>query len=127
MKPDGAFDFLACFTHNYREFLGNFSDFVGAMVESDDMASFRKRFSQGETNSMWQSLSFKPGYKAAYCLAVCPAGEHAIGGYLDDRLAYVEEVVKPLQDKARRPSTCSRNPTPRTGAAIATRTRRSSG
>lgn len=99
LKPDGAFDFLACFTHNYREFLGNFSDFVGAMVESDDMASFRKRFSQGETNSMWQSLSFKPGYKAAYCLAVCPAGEHAIGGYLDDRLAYVEEVVKPLQDK----------------------------
>jgi len=29
---------------------------------------FRPRGSDGETKSMWQSLSFKPGYKAAYCI-----------------------------------------------------------
>ncbi|MCA0871618.1 SCP2 sterol-binding domain-containing protein [Seohaeicola saemankumensis] len=99
LKPDGAFDFMSCFTHNYREFLGNFNDFVSATVESKDMKSFRDRFSEGETTSMWQSLSFKPGYKAAYCLAVCPAGEDVINPFLEDRPGYVKQVVKPLQDK----------------------------
>ncbi|MBD8893972.1 SCP2 sterol-binding domain-containing protein [Roseibium litorale] len=99
LKPDGAFDFMTCFTHNYREFLGNFNDFVDAVVESKSMTDYRKRFSDGETTSMWQSLSFKPGYKAAYCLAVCPAGEDAINPFLEDRPGYVKEVLKPLQDK----------------------------
>jgi NAD-dependent dihydropyrimidine dehydrogenase PreA subunit len=99
LKLDGAFDFLTCYTHNYREFLGNFSDFVSATVESKDMASFNERFSQGETTSMWQSLSFKPGYKAAYCISVCPAGEDVIGPFLEDRRSFVQDIVKPLQDK----------------------------
>ncbi|WP_417680244.1 SCP2 sterol-binding domain-containing protein [Roseibium sp.] len=99
LKPDGRFDFLSCYTHNYRDFLGNFSDFVGAVVESKDMATYRKRFSDGETTSMWQSLSFKPGYKAAYCVAVCPAGEDVINPFLEDRPDYVTKVVKPLQEK----------------------------
>ncbi len=99
LKPDGAFDFLTCYTHNYREFLGNFSDFVAATVESQDMASFNQRFSQGETTSMWQSLSFKPGYKAAYCISVCPAGEDVIAPFLDSRRSFVQDIVKPLQNK----------------------------
>lgn len=99
LKFDGAFDFLTCYTHNYREFLGNFADFVSALVESDDMPTFNKRFSPGETTSMWQSLSFKPGYKAAYCISVCPAGEEVIKQFLDDRQSYVQNVVKPLQEK----------------------------
>jgi ferredoxin len=99
LKPDGGFDFFTCYTHNYREFVGNFTDFVSATVESKDMTQFRERYSDGETTSMWQSLSFKPGYKAAYCLAVCPAGEDVISPFLEDRLAYVEKVVKPLRDK----------------------------
>jgi hypothetical protein len=48
---------------------------------------------------MWQSLSFKPNYKAAYCLAVCPAGEDVIEPYLDDRKSFMDLVLKPLQDK----------------------------
>lgn len=99
IKPDGAFDFLTCYTHNYREFLGNFTDWVGALVESKDMKAYRQRFSDGETSSMWQSLSFKPGYKAAYCIAVCPAGEDVINPFLEERARYVETVVKPLTDK----------------------------
>ena len=94
-----VFDFLSCYTHNYRDFLGNFSDFVGAVVESRDMTSYRERFTDGETTSMWQSLSFKPGYKAAYCLAVCPAGEDVINPFLEDRPDYVNKVVKPFQEK----------------------------
>jgi hypothetical protein len=48
---------------------------------------------------MWQSLSFGANYKAAYCLAVCPAGEDVIGPYLTDKPGHLREVVRPLQEK----------------------------
>ncbi|GMQ80239.1 MAG: hypothetical protein BMS9Abin04_198 [Planctomycetia bacterium] len=48
---------------------------------------------------MWQSLSFGANYKAAYCLAVCPAGEDVIGPYLADKKTHLQENVKPLQEK----------------------------
>jgi hypothetical protein len=38
-------------------------------------------------------------YKAAYCMAACPAGEDVIPPFLSDRQGFVREVVKPLQDK----------------------------
>src|SRR6185295_7707005 len=41
----------------------------------------------------------KPGYKAAYCVSVCPAGEDVIAPFLDDRKDYTERVVRPLRDK----------------------------
>jgi len=99
LKSDGAFDFMSCFTHNYREFLGNFSDWVFTLADAKNAKDYRKRFNDGETASMWQSLSFKPGYKAAYCLAVCPAGEDAINPFLEDKAGYVKQVVKPLTNK----------------------------
>jgi hypothetical protein len=37
-------------------------------------------------------------YKSGCCLAVCPAGEDVLGPYLDDRKAYLETVLRPLQD-----------------------------
>jgi ferredoxin len=96
---DGHFDFSACYTHNYREFLGGFSDWVENIVESRDALDYRGRVSERETASMWQSLSFGPNYKAAYCMAVCPAGDDVIGPFLDDRKGFLEAVVNPLQDK----------------------------
>ena len=48
---------------------------------------------------MWQSLGYRPNYKAAYCMAVCPAGEDVIGPFLDDRKGFLETVVDPLRDK----------------------------
>jgi alkyl sulfatase BDS1-like metallo-beta-lactamase superfamily hydrolase len=48
---------------------------------------------------MWQSLSFKANYKAAYCVAACPAGEDVIGSFLTNRKGFIQDVVKPLQDK----------------------------
>jgi alkyl sulfatase BDS1-like metallo-beta-lactamase superfamily hydrolase len=48
---------------------------------------------------MWQSLSFGANYKAAYCLAVCPAGEDVIGPFLADRKTHFKEFVRPLQEK----------------------------
>jgi putative sterol carrier protein/NAD-dependent dihydropyrimidine dehydrogenase PreA subunit len=96
---DGHFDFSACYTHNYREFLGGFGDWVENVVESRDALDYRRRVSDSETASVWQSLGFGPNYKAAYCLAVCPAGEDVIGPFLDDRKGFLKAVVDPLQAK----------------------------
>jgi ferredoxin len=96
----GEFDFMACSTHNYREFMGGFGDWVESIAESTDRADFRSRVTETENVSMWQSLAFKPNYKAAYCMAVCPAGEDVLGPYLDDRKEFLDTVLRPLQDKA---------------------------
>ena len=95
----GEFDFLACATHNYREFMGGFTEWVETVADSADGPEFRERVTDAENASMWQSLSFKPNYKAAYCMAVCPAGEDVLGPYLDDRKEFMNTVLKPLRDK----------------------------
>src|SRR3989441_3707877 len=96
---DGAFDFSACFTHNYREFFGGFSNWIEQIVESNSADDYRRRVSSPESASMWQSLSFGANYKAAYCMAVCPAGDDVIAPFLTDRPEYLKEVVRPLQDR----------------------------
>ena len=96
---DGNFDFSACYTHNYREFMGGFNDWAETIADSKNGAEYRKKVSGPESVSMWQSLSFGANYKAAYCLSVCPAGEEVIAPFLNDRKEFLQTVVKPLQDK----------------------------
>ena len=96
---DGNFNFSACYTHNYREFMGGFNDWVEAIAQSASALDYRKKISSAETVSMWQSLSFGANYKAAYCMSVCPAGEDVIAPFLTDRKEFLKDVVKPLQDK----------------------------
>jgi len=99
ISPDGHFNFSACYTHNYREFMGGFTDWVEQIAGSRGRLAYRRRVSAPESASMWQSLSFGANYKAAYCMAVCPAGEDVIGPYLADKPEYLRATVKPLQDK----------------------------
>jgi NAD-dependent dihydropyrimidine dehydrogenase PreA subunit len=99
IAPDGHFDFSACLTHNYREFLGGFVDWVENVADSTDAREYRRRVDDSETASVWQSLSFGPNYKAAYCMAACPAGDDVIGPFLADRKGFLEEVVNPLREK----------------------------
>jgi len=99
IKADGRFDAASCLTHNYREFMNGFTDWVETVADSRDAKDYRRRVSDQESASMWQSLSFGANYKAAYCLAVCPAGEDVIAPFLDDRGGFVAEFVKPLQQK----------------------------
>ncbi len=96
---DGFFNFSACYTHNYREFMGGFTDWAGQIAESKDAEDYHRRVTPSESASMWQSLSFGANYKAAYCMAVCPAGEDVIGPFLTNRKNYLSEVVRPLQNK----------------------------
>lgn len=100
ISPDGQFNFSACYTHNYREFMGGFNDWVEQIAESGSAREYRQKVSSAETVSMWQSLSFGANYKAAYCMAVCPAGEDVIAPFLNDRKRFLESVVKPFQRKA---------------------------
>jgi ferredoxin len=100
IAPDGGFNFSACFMHNYREFMGGFTDWIEQVADSKDAMDYRRRISEPETASMWQSLSHGADYKSAYCMAVCPAGEDVIGPYLEDRKRHLQEVVKPLQEKS---------------------------
>jgi NAD-dependent dihydropyrimidine dehydrogenase PreA subunit len=99
ISPDGDFQFANCLTHNYREFMSGFSDWVEKVASSNTALSYREKVSLSETASMWQSLAFGPNYKAAYCLAVCPAGEDVIGPFLTDRASYLKDTVRPLTEK----------------------------
>jgi hypothetical protein len=99
IEPDGHFNFSACYTYNYREFMGGFTDWVEQIAKSKSAQDYRSRVTDSESASMWQSLSFGANYKSAYCMAVCPAGEDVIGPFLTDRKVFLRDVVKPLQDK----------------------------
>ena len=99
ISPGGHFNFISCMTHNYREFMGGFSDWTETVIESKNARAYRKKVSDAESTSWWQSLSYGPNYKAAYCMGVCPAGEDMIGLYTSDKKSYLEEIVRPLQEK----------------------------
>ena len=99
IEPDGYFNFHACSTHNYREFMGGFMDWTETIAEAKDGMALQTSIKPSEQASMWQSLSFGANYKAAYCLAVCPAGEDVIGPYIASKSGFKQSVLKPLQDK----------------------------
>lgn len=100
IEPDGAFRFSACYDHNYREFMTGFADALEAVAESRDRHQLRERLPIADSASLWQSLAYGPNYKAAYCLAVCPAGEDHLGPFLRDRPRHLKEVVDPLTARA---------------------------
>jgi hypothetical protein len=57
VRPEGGFDFQACYTHNYREFMGGFLDILGDVAESRDRADLATRLPMNEGVSLWQSLT----------------------------------------------------------------------
>lgn len=99
IEPDGAFRFSACYDHNYREFMSGFTDLLEEVAASGSKSDFRDRVPLHEAVSMWQSLSYGPSYKAAYCIAVCPAGSDVIGPFVARRADHLANVVRPLTDR----------------------------
>ena len=91
------FDFMSCMTHAYRDNIAGFMDMLDSLLRSTDMNSFRQRFSDRETASMWQSLMYKMNYRCGYCMAVCPAGQAARP--VSSRKEFVQEVVLPLKNR----------------------------
>ena len=85
--------FLRCST------VRSFMDWVDALASSSNMAEYRKRFSDGESMSWWQSLAFGPNYTCGHCLAVCPAGSETIEEFRSNPQKYKELVVRPLVEQ----------------------------
>jgi epoxyqueuosine reductase QueG len=100
IRPDGHFVFSACLTHNYQQFMGGFANFVEDIAASQSVRDFRSKVSYSETVTRWQSLSYGPNYNAAYCIAVCPAGDDVIGPYLGDKAGHKKTVLEPLTRKS---------------------------
>jgi epoxyqueuosine reductase QueG/putative sterol carrier protein len=99
VAADGSFDFVSCYTHNYRERMGGFADWIAKVVASRSLKEYRTRVSDSETVSMWQNLSIGGQTRCDRCMAVCPAGEEAIGAFLEDRKGYIEALVKKMHAK----------------------------
>jgi epoxyqueuosine reductase QueG len=100
ISKEEPFDFLACSTHCYRDNMIGFQKWIETILSSKDMVEYRSRYNDSETAFLWQSLMFRISYRCGYCVGVCPAGEEAKEHYLSDKAAYIQQVLKPLQDKA---------------------------
>ena len=100
ISKKGDFHFGNCMTHNYRDRLGGFSDWVERLADSKNALDYRSKVSDQETVSLWQGLSYGVSNKCSYCVAVCPAGSEMIGPFLESRKAYMDSVLKPLQNRA---------------------------
>ena len=79
--------------------MGGFTDWIEQVADSGSRNDYRSRVTDSESASMWASLSFGANYKAAYCLAVCPAGEDVIAPWLENKKEFMDETVRPLQNK----------------------------
>ena len=99
ITKDAPFDFFACSTHCYRDNMIGFQKWIETIISSKDMAEYRSRYTDSETAFLWQSLMFRISYRCGYCVGVCPAGEEPKELYLRDKAAYIQQVLKPLQDK----------------------------
>jgi epoxyqueuosine reductase QueG len=99
IEPTGGFRFSACYDHNYREFMTGFGDLLEEVAESKNRHDLRERVSISELASMWQSLTYRANYKAAHCIAVCPAGDDVIGPFVRQRGTFLKEVLKPLTER----------------------------
>ncbi|TAN47634.1 MAG: 4Fe-4S ferredoxin [Rhodospirillales bacterium] len=99
IAKDGHFDFASCLTHNYREKIGGFVEWVHTLADSRNRADYRRRVSDAETLSWWQSLGYEAITHCDYCMAVCPAGDEATS-FLSDRKTHFRDVVRPLRDKS---------------------------
>ena len=96
IKPDGDFDFFACYNHTYRDSIPGFLDLVHDLARSN-RKRFWKRWTNAELAALWQAMAFKVEYRCFNCVATCPAEIHA--EFHDDRAVrrrYLDETLKPL-------------------------------
>jgi ferredoxin len=85
-------------THNYREKVGNFVQWVHTIADSRNRHDYRRRVSDAETLSWWQSLGYEANTHCDYCVAVCPAGDEA-ATFIKDRKTHFRGIVQPLRER----------------------------
>lgn len=99
IHKDGDFDFMSCAMHNYHDLFGGFQEWIEEIVASGNVKKYRSKFTDGETATKWQSITYGHFYRCSYCMAVCPAGSEPLKFYESDKEGYVQNVVKPLKEK----------------------------
>ncbi|HXC51985.1 MAG TPA: SCP2 sterol-binding domain-containing protein [Candidatus Limnocylindrales bacterium] len=96
IKPDGDFDFFACYNHTYRDSIPGFLDIVHDLSRGN-AKRFRKRWNNAEIAALWQALAYKVEYRCFNCVATCPAEMHeAFHADRNVRRRYLDETLKPL-------------------------------
>jgi ferredoxin/putative sterol carrier protein len=96
IKPDGDFDFFACYNHTYRDSIPGFLDLVRDLGAARPRR-FEKRWTDVEIAALWQSLAFRVEYRCFNCVATCPAEIHdAFHADRETRRRYLDETLKPL-------------------------------
>jgi epoxyqueuosine reductase QueG len=96
IKPDGEFDFLACYNHTYRDSIPGFLDFARDAAEGKPKR-FEHRWSDAEIAALWQSLAFRVEYRCFNCVATCPAEIHeTFHADKQQRQGYFAEHLRPL-------------------------------
>ncbi|SEH41599.1 4Fe-4S double cluster binding domain-containing protein [Magnetospirillum fulvum] len=99
IAKDGHFDFSSCMIHNYREKVGGFVEWIHTITDSRNRSDYRRRVSDAETLSWWQSLGYDANTHCDYCVAVCPAGDEA-ASFLANRQRHFQDIVRPFREKA---------------------------
>jgi epoxyqueuosine reductase QueG len=99
ISENGEYEFFSCMAHAYRDKLGEFTDWVASLVNSTNMDEYNKKYNDSETMAVWQSLIYGGGFRCGDCMSVCPAGEDAIGSYIDSKKEYMLSIVQPLKDR----------------------------
>lgn len=97
---DGTFKGELCAAHNYRFRLQGFLHWVNTLADAKTSEEYRMTYSDAETLSLWQGLTFEASNLCGYCMAVCPAGKRTVDAFVKDRAGYVAEVVNPLRERS---------------------------
>jgi len=98
IKPDGDFDFFACYNHTYRDSIPGFLDMVHDLAAAKTRR-FHERWSNAEIAALWQALAYKVEYRCFNCVATCPAEIHeAFHAERSVRRRYLDETLKPLTE-----------------------------
>src|SRR5262249_6965519 len=118
IAPDGQFNFSACYTHNYREFLGGFTDWVEQVADSKSARDYRRPEAAADPESLAQALPHGPNSEAPPCLRLCPGGAAALGPRPTDKAGPLRASVRPWQERG---ETVSVVPAPDTEARVARR------
>ena len=98
IKPDGDFDFFACYNHTYRDSIPGFLDMVHDLA-AGRQRRFHDRWTNAEIAALWQALAYKVEYRCFNCVATCPAEIHEqFHAERSVRRRYLDETLKPLTE-----------------------------
>jgi ferredoxin len=96
---DGAFNFSSCYTHNYREFMGGFGDWVETVADSKNSLDYRRRVKEFGISFDVAKPCLRSELQGRVLHGGVPAGEDVIGPYLASKKDFADDVMRPLQAK----------------------------